>query len=155
MIIVAGILTLIIRASFDTYESVKSRKDIIVDGSLATKRFTREFRGMTSLISAQETSIQFEYHGSDIVTYQLVDSTLKRQMSGEAQARVLAHNVETANSTFNYYAQDHSQFSNFPLTFTERENVWMVELVLRLTDNVSGQSVQYVANAFPENFVLN
>ncbi len=153
MVIIAGLVAMVIQTSFNTFEHVKSRKDLILDGSTATQRFTREIRDMTDLLAASDTAIVFEYHSSEVVTYSITDSTFTRQLSTEASAGVLSFNLDGSNCGFSYFDIDHNELSTFPLSYADRQLVWMVELVLRLSSN--GQSVQYIANGFPENYALD
>jgi len=153
--IVSGISMLVVATGFQVVGDFQARKNIIIDGSNAITKFTRDYSHLTEkskLLLADAKKIQFSNTQNQTLEYELTNGKLYRKVIGQPVSQIMATNVNVTTSAFHYFNNNNGELTTLPLSAVSREAVWMVELVLVLENG--SESIRYIADVFPENLKL-
>ncbi|NQV14451.1 type II secretion system protein [bacterium] len=144
--IVSGLLSSIIAINFSTMSDVSDRKKLITRGLLAINLFQREFgmlKKTDDILVAAAKQLKFTDAYGNTWDYTISGNSLNREeVGGGAGPLTLATPVLTADTEFNYFAEDNSIASSIA-------QIRLVKLMLVMDDANTG--IPLMSIVYPEN----
>lgn len=149
--VIVGVFAVTLAGSLKAVSNIKNRKEISLKGQVAVSQFLREFKMLgigSSILKATISELEFTNRWEKTLDYTLSAGSFYRKENGGPNS-VLCDSVVTATSYFAYWDSNRVALTSFPLSQSDRDNVWRVLLTLDL--GYHGQTIRYVENIFPEN----
>jgi len=149
--VIVGVLSVTVASSLKAVSNIKNRGEISLEGQVAVSQFLREFKMLgigSSILTATASELEFTNRWGKTLNYTLSGGSFYRKENSGPNS-VLCDSVVTATSCFAYWDSNRVALTSFPLSQSDRDNVWRVLLTLDL--RYHGQTIRYVENIFPEN----
>jgi len=132
----------------DTWGFFNQRKELLIDGSAAMDRITREIRMIksnTSVITAGSTAFSFTDINDNSITYAVNSGTIERTENGATNG--LLGNV--AGFAFTYYDVNNSVIAS-PATAPSATDIKRIRVSIALTKGTS-RTVNLESDVWPRN----
>ncbi|MFQ6677177.1 MAG: prepilin-type N-terminal cleavage/methylation domain-containing protein [Fidelibacterota bacterium] len=153
--IISTVVAVVISNSLRMYSDVRSRKNLNIDGQYSVFLFTRDYSHLsqeTGLLFADNNKIRFKTNQGFTVEYALDSTLFTRKIISDGISNTLTDHVYVSASGFQYYERDHTELTSVPLSITEIQNVWTVELLINMANDTD--TISYIADVYPENYKL-